>query len=384
MFTTGSKLLLGSAVLATVSAIAYGLTQDGALGTLGLSFAAFGLFLLAGVNLVTRDADVSAMDTQALTDSPAAAPVPGASLWPMVAALGGVLLVVGFVTYSVVVVFGVIALAAATVEWMVQAWSERASADGTYNEGLRGRLAHPLEFPLLGAVGAGIIVYSFSRIMLFLSKTGGPVAFGLIAALVLLGGFVIAYRPKLRTGAIVGVSAIATLGLVAGGVVAAVDGEREMEPHETTGALAEEGHCDTPDETHADDHASQTLGAKANITAEVVLREDGSLTVRNEGVDGDSDQVLVTKSNDTNVRFINETAEERRLVLNLGTRPDINEEGEDQTGNEVPHQLCTALVEESGTQLLTFRIDRSSFAQEEPYVFMVPGVEGAEVEVLVS
>ena len=45
----------------------YGVTQEGSLGTVGLISAALGLFLLAGVNLYIRDADVSAMDTGALT-----------------------------------------------------------------------------------------------------------------------------------------------------------------------------------------------------------------------------------------------------------------------------------------------------------------------------
>jgi len=31
----------------------------------------------------------------------------------------------------------------------VQSWSERASADSAYNAGLRKRLLHPLEFPIL-------------------------------------------------------------------------------------------------------------------------------------------------------------------------------------------------------------------------------------------
>ena len=92
-------------------------------------------------------------------------------MWPIVAALGGVLVVVGLVTYPVVFVFGILALLAATVEWMVQAWSERASADVPFNADVRSRIAHPLEFPILAAVGAGILIYSFSRIMLFLSKS---------------------------------------------------------------------------------------------------------------------------------------------------------------------------------------------------------------------
>ena len=127
---------------------------------------------------------------------------PGVSLWPLTGAAGAVLVVIGIVTYPVVFIFGLIALLAATAEWMVQAWSERASADAGFNEGVRTRIAHPLEFPVLAAVGFAIIVYSFSRIMLFLSKTGGVVAFGLIAVVLLAAGFVIAFRPSLRAGAI--------------------------------------------------------------------------------------------------------------------------------------------------------------------------------------
>ncbi len=217
------------------------------------------------------------MDPAATTESAAAAPAPGPSLWPLVAAVGAVLLVVGLVTYPVIFIFGLVALLAATVEWMVQAWSERASADSRFNEGVRGRIAHPLEFPILGAVALGIVIYSFSRIMLFLSKTGGPAVFIVIAALILLCGFLFAYRPSLRGGAIAGVMAIAAIGLVTGGIVAALEGERETEAHETTGDLAADGECDTPDETEADDNASQNVAAKANLTAEIVLESDGTL-----------------------------------------------------------------------------------------------------------
>ena len=195
------------------------------------------------------------------------------------------LVVVGLITYPVIFIFGLVALLAATVEWMVQAWSERASADTRFNEAVRGRIAHPLEFPILGAVALGIVIYSFSRIMLFLSKTGGPAVFIVIAALILVGGFLFAYRPSLRGGVIAGVMAIAAVGLVTGGIVAALEGERETEAHETTGDLADDGECDTPDETEADDNASQNVAAKANVTAEIVLESDGTLVARSEGVD---------------------------------------------------------------------------------------------------
>ena len=374
MFTTGTKLLAGGAVLAAVAAVAYGLTQQGTLGTVGLISAAVAMAYLAGVNMYTRDADVSAMDTAATAMSAAAVPPPGASMWPLVGGVGALLVVVGLVSYPVVFVFGLIVLLATAVEWMVQAWAERASGDRSHNADVRGRMAHPLEFPLLGAVGLGIVIYSFSRIMLFLSKSTGPAVFATIAALILLVGFIVAFMPTVRGSAIAVVALLAAVGLVAGGAAAALEGERELHPHETIADLAAAGECDTPDETEADEHASQTVAAKASIAGEVVLGDDDTLTAAPEGVDVDVDTFVVTKSNPTNVRFRNESAEERRLVLDFGT-------GTTDEGEEVALQHCTALVEEGGSALLTFQIDTASAVAGTPYRFFVPGVDGAELPV---
>jgi hypothetical protein len=384
MIPTGSRLLIGAAVLATVAAVLYGITQEGSLGTIGLSAAALALALVAGVNLYTRDVDVSAMDTDAIPESAAARPAPQPSLCPLGAATGATLVVVGLITFPVIFVFGIIALLATTVEWMVQAWSERASADSAYNASLRGRLAHPLEFPILGALAVGTVIYSFSRIMLFLSKTGGPAVFVVIAVLILLGAFLFAYRPTLRGGAIAAVMAIAALGLVTGGIVAALEGERETHAHETTGDLAADGECDVAEETEADDNASQNVAAKANVTAEILLRSDGTLVARNEGLNGDQAMVIVTRNTPTNVLFENQSDEERRLVLDLGTRAEVDEEtGDTVPDTGVPNQVCTTLVEDGGSQFLSFSISLPSELAESPYRFVVPGVDGAELEVVV-
>jgi hypothetical protein len=384
MIPTGSRLLIGATVLAIVAAVLYGITQEGSLGTIGLISAAGALTLLAGVNLYSRDADVSAMDPAATTESAAAAPAPGPSLWPLVAAGGAVLVVVGLVTYPVIFVFGLIALLAATAEWMVQAWSERASADTAFNTSVRARMAHPLEFPILGAIAVGTLIYSFSRIMLFLSRASGPAVFVVIAAFILFAGFLFAARPTLRGGLIAAVLTIAAVGLVTGGIVAALEGERDTEPHETTGELATTGQCATADETEADEDASQTVAAKANLTADIVLRPDSSLVVQTEGLTGEQDSLVVVQNNPTNVRFRNESDEPRRLVLDLGTRPEVDEEtGDTIPGSEVPNQICTTLVDDGGSQFLTFSIATKSALAERPYRFFVPGVDGAEVEVVV-
>jgi hypothetical protein len=152
-----------------------------------------------------------------------------------------------------------------------------------------------------------------------------------------------------------------------------------MHHHETTSALSSEGKCGTAEETEADEHASQTVAAKANITADIILREDGTLEARNLGVTGSSDTVVVTRANATNVRFRNESGEDRRLVLDLGTRPETDETGDTVPDTEVPDQRCTQLVEEGGSQLMTFSIATPSRYAKAPYRFVVPGVDGAEV-----
>ncbi len=380
MITTGMKLMLGGVVVTGVAAWVYGFPRGGTLGTTGLISAFVAFLLLAGVTIATRDANVSSMDPTAATESPAARRAPQASPWPLVGALGAVLVVVGLVTYPVVFIFGVIALLATIVEWMIEAWSERASADDIYNDEIRERIANPAEFPVLAALVVIIIVYSFSRIMLFLSKSTGPVIFAALALLVLAGGFLFAYRPRIDSRVLRSVGAVALVALVAGGVAASIAGEREIHPEETTATLAAEGRCATPEETEADHNASQTVGAKANITAEIILNADGTLTAVPVAANAsdNNDQLAISRSSETNVLFRNESDTPRRLVLDMGTRPV---EGGDSTQLE-PNQLCTALADENGRQFLSFKLGAAS-SGENTYKFFVPGVEGQSIPVVV-
>ena len=384
MFPTGSKLLFGGAVLALVAAIVYGVTQEGSLGTVGLISASVGLFLLAGVNLYIRDADVSPMDTGALTQSAAAAPVPGASMWPIVAGLGGALVVVGLVTLP-----GRVHLRDHPADRrhgrVDGPGVERAGvADVEYNADVRARIAHPLEFPILAAVGVGIIIYSFSRIMLFLSKTerSGRVRRHRRRDRS-SSRFIVAFSPSVRTGAVATVSVVAALGLVTGGVAAALGGERELHPHETIGALAADGGCATDVGTEADEHYSQDVAATANLTARLTLNEDGTLVAKNLGVTGDQDTIVVTRANPTNVVFYNESDEERRLVLDLGTRPELDADGQRRSPTrEVPNQYCTAARRGWRQPVpLVHHPRRQLVAADADYAFVVPGVDGARVEV---
>jgi hypothetical protein len=382
MLTTGSKFLIGASIAALISAIAYGVTQDGVMGTVGLLSAAFALAFLAGVNIFTRDSNIWADEISSVESAPAGARPPADSIWPMAFALGAVVLTVGLVTYQAVFMIGVVLLLAAGAEWTAEAWAERASADAVYNAQVRSRIANPLEFPLAAAIGIGIVVYAFSRIMLWLSKTNTVIAFSVLGVVILTVAFFLAYRPGLKSRAAVGAIAVGVLALVAGGAAAGLDGEREIKEHETTEGLQEEGEdiCASPDAFEADEKASQSVSASAGAAATITLDEAGELTYELVGPIGSGSSLTLPRSNPNNVIFINDSDEERRLSVDLSVPPA---NGADAAEDEGPLLKCTALVEPGGRQNITLVIGAPSLSAPDGYFFFVPGVESARMELIV-
>lgn len=377
MFTTGSKLLIGATLLAAAMATLYGVFQGGALGTIGLTGAAFGLALLAAVNVFARDSNVSAMDHEAFATAAAAQAPARNSLWPLLIGIGGATLTLGLVTYRAIFMLGVIALVAGALEWLVQAWSERASADPKYNADVRNLLVDPVELPVAGAAGAGVVVYAFSRVMLGLpSKSSTVVAFAVVGALVLGVGAVLGWRKQASKPALAGLFSVAAVALVAGGAFAGLNGQREIEVHETTAQLAEEGECGE-EHTHADENASQTVASKSNLAAEITF--DGeSLRADVPGFDGDFDSLTLPRANPSNIMFHNESGHEARLVIDTYNDPEAAVPG--------PARYCTALVEDGGTQFLTVDLGQNTRAVQaagaDGYAFTVPGSD-ATLEVVV-
>ncbi len=280
MFTTGSKLLIGAATLATISAITYGVTQDGVMGTIGLTSAAIVLWFIAIVNLFIRDSNYWADEIASIEAAPAAVPAPHNSVWPFAFAFAAAVLTIGLVTYQAVFVIGLVLLLVTGAEWTAEAWAQRASADAAHNAEVRNRIANPLEFPLAAAIGVGLVVYAFSRVMLWLSKTNTVVAFSVLGTIIIALAFFFAYRPGKKSRAAAVVIGVGALGLIAGGAAAGLSGERDIKTHETTSGLSEEGVdiCTSPEEFEADEKASQTVGAVAAVAATITLDDDESLS----------------------------------------------------------------------------------------------------------
>jgi hypothetical protein len=386
VFTTGSKLFVGASALAVIAAVVVGVTTGGSLGltsTIGLISAAVVLVGLAGLNFITRDGNVPSMEQGIQYNAPAAQAPAGRSVWPMAAAGAGAVLAVGAVSKPIVFKIAAIVLLAAAVEWMVQAWSERASADKAYNAGLRKRILHPLEFPLLAAAGLGLVIYSFSRIMLWVDKAATPAVFVTIGAILLIGGFLLALRPKLKTAVVAGLCTIAALGLVSTGAVAAIDGQRHIDPHPTS--VAHPQICDEPgaatgdaDLEEIDKKTSQDVASKAALAGTVVL-ENGQLRVFPKNIGGARTELTVPRSTVTNLLVRNLDDTKHRFTVNEGK---FSSTQNGATIVETPKK-CTGLVDPGQEALLTFKLPKTSAGSQEPYSIVVPGVEGQKIDIFV-
>jgi hypothetical protein len=385
MFTTGSKLLFGLATASAVALLLYGITQDwGALGTVGLATALIALCLLGGMALYTRDGDIEP-DDPSVAQASATVGSPGASLWPLVGALGVGLVGVGLVTAQPVFVLGLVALLVAFVEWLVQAWSERASADPEFNRLARKRLLNPIEFPILGAVGLGVVIFAFSRIMLAVSKVSGAVLFIVVASIILLFGFIFALRPKVTTSVVAGICVLGGLGIVAGGIAGAAQGERA-----DLVAAAEEGHylnkeCGPDADKYFDKKALNHVSSKTGAFATLTL-EGGQLRADVSGI-GPADSITLQRSNASDIVFVNRDPGEFRLTADLGTAPVVDESGtalEGPDGNPIlqPVEDCTQLMGQNNASVLVVTIPKPS-NPDTPYRLFVPGVPGAEIEIVV-
>ena len=380
MFTTGSKLFLGTTAITVLTTLVFWVeTTDSVFwtATIGLLGAVVAVVAVTAVNYFVRDANVSGMDTDAAVSSPAAQRRPGNSMWPAVTALGAGLLVVGLVSVPVVFKAGVVVLIASMIEWAIQGWSERASGDRAYNARVRGRLLHPLEFPVLAAAGLGVVVYSFSRIMLFVDKAAGPAIFAILAALVLVGGFLFASGATVAKTAMVGICTIGALGLVSTGAVMAIDGQRHIEEHPTISN--DPAVCASNSETEVDERGSQGLAAKSNVSATIVFK-DGSLYAQQIGMTELLTTITLPRSTPSNIVFRNLSDDDVRLTANLGAFPtDTIVNGSPTIDKPV---TCTTLVEPDGRQFLTLNFPKSSAASNEPFTLTIPG-SSAAVTVLV-
>ena len=242
MIPTGSKLWFGVAGFALVATVAYFIASNGeeygSMVLLSLVLAAFTLGLLSSLiadgDLRDQRGREGGGDGQAALADASGGSV-GAQLaaaWPVMAAVGVGVAVVGLATGGLLLYLGLLLVVAAGIEWMVQAWAERATPDPDENRSLRNRLMYPVEIPVLAAAAIAVVIVAFSRVLLAVSKVGSTVVAIVVATLILGAAFLVTSRPRLSSSLLTAVVGIGVLGLLGGGIVGAVAGERSFEVHE--------------------------------------------------------------------------------------------------------------------------------------------------------
>jgi hypothetical protein len=373
MFSTGFKYFLGVTVLSVAALIMSLFVLDQlAIAGVSISMLIAVTALLAGIAVATRDGQT----TTATPDS--SKELVTQSMWPLVTSIGVVLLALGLVISSLVFFSGLVVVLAALAEWMVQSWSERASKDTNYNALARKRILNPIEFPVLAALGLGVVIYSFSRIMLAVDKSTGALLFIVLGSVVLIAGILFVLKPNLNRSLVAAICALGAVGIFATGILSATTGMRE----ELVEAAAE-GHfshaeCGPEESKYFDKLAEGTLSLRSSVSATVVY-QDGELIANVQGVNGAQKSITVARANPTNIVFRNATQGQFRLVAHLGGSKQTDESAEEESHK---NETCTQLVAPGAEQSLTLKIAKPSSAENVYYLY-IAGAEDKKIEMVV-
>ena len=266
MFTTGFKFFFGLTIALTIGAVAYGYSTGGEhvgpvtlgwkggvgdhVGYLVLIGGPFASACFAGIIVAFRDADPAAQSHYMGVEAIAPTTRVSGSFWPVVGAFGGAAMVLGLVLGPAVFVLGLVICSLVAIEWTMDAWADRATGDAEANKALRDRIMAPFEIPVAGALRVAVMALAASRIFLNATKLGAVVWAGLIAVTIFGLGILYAARPKMNKNVIAGLVLAVGVAVIAGGIVTAVDGQRDFEHHS-------EHHGDDHGEEHGEDHSEE-------------------------------------------------------------------------------------------------------------------------------
>lgn len=271
MIPTGLKLYVGIAVAAATAAILGGYTSGGdGVGPFSAGYkggigdqvsysvllgVAFVSIIVGTLLTVFRDADAEAVAEAMGTETAPVGQRPVAtSIWPIIAGVGTGFIAVGMAVDAVITGIGLVILTIVAFEWTMTAWADRATGDPATNNALRNQVMSPFEVPLLGLLGAGVVVMAVSRIFLATSKTGATIVGAVVATIILAVGVLVATQPKLSKNVLTGVVGIVAVAILAGGVWGAIEGTREIEEHH-------EEHSD--DEPHEEGESAEMSEAES-------------------------------------------------------------------------------------------------------------------------
>jgi hypothetical protein len=260
MFTWGSKYLFAISAVSLLGAAVYGLISGGdVLGVISIGYRGgigdhTGYAILATIgsvaaglgvlNLITRDGDADEGAAAVGAEGALAVSTPRTpSYWGPLGAFGVACLLVGVAVSQAFFILGIVVLSVVTLEWLVLAWADRATGDEDVNRVIRNRVLGPIEVPMLATLGIAVLVIGLSRVLLAVPSEAASTTVASLAAAAIFGAAVGISKANASRSVITGVVAVAALAVLAGGILGAVVGEREIAHH---------GESDTHGESHDD------------------------------------------------------------------------------------------------------------------------------------
>ncbi|HUQ40426.1 MAG TPA: cytochrome c oxidase subunit 4 [Acidimicrobiales bacterium] len=267
MFNLATKLLFALAGLTLVGAVVYAVADDDWSGIVLLLFVAATAVVLA---LVLRAAGGSGPTRDETDAVPAPPPMgaSGASLWPVLVALSVGIVAVGAAVGSGLLAVATVVFVLCLLGWLAQSLAEHRLWDNSQAQRLADRLLVPVGLPIGVVLLVGVIVISLSRVLLALPKTGSTVLALAAAVVILAACTLVAARPQLGSGALIGLAMFAAVSTIAGGIAGAVAGEREFSHHAEGGGERPAEH--DPQEPDRDDAGQSTESPAAHPATTVV------------------------------------------------------------------------------------------------------------------
>jgi len=231
VFNAASKLYFALAGVAIVVGFGYVVGTSDRVGFTNLVFAGVAAFALALTifAFVPREAVTVDLDAAAEARPADTTDLPGASNWPVLAALSVGLLAAGAALEGSLILLGAVVGLVALFSWFGQVWREHPSWTQEMTDRINDRFIVPFGLPGTIFLLAGLGVVALSRLFLAVSVDAAPII-GIVIAFALLGIFYLLSvrdigRPAMTTLATVGVGLV-----LAAGVAGALKGEREFHP----------------------------------------------------------------------------------------------------------------------------------------------------------
>ncbi len=257
MITEPAKVFLPLLGVGSVAAVIYAMATGDHTGVslfLGLATVA----LLAGVAVTNVRDNELAPAVPADAGPPEVRPIgavrlPGGPGWPALAAVG-----TGFGILALIVTPYLGIASAAFLVVAAAGWLASVSADRT------GRTPDlmPFGIPVVGMFAIGALMFLFSRVLLAVPEQASTFIALVVAVLIMAAASFVALKPAIRPGTLLAVLLVSGVLLTAGGVVAGLAGQREIEVHHA-------GH--EPEVIHADNIAFDRTELHLPANEDVVL-----------------------------------------------------------------------------------------------------------------